>query len=271
MAGMDKPSQVYLPPAMSSLSTPQYMPPQIPDPSLRGASFDQLINQRGIRFLHRRAIPCFNIKDLDQNTHEPTCPVCDGSGIYYYREKEIFGVFYSNSLEKMFEHHGVWEVGSAVVTLPTQYADGEQADFNMFDQLVIPDFTVRMWELKEFVPTTGLIQQVRYPIQKVDFIAAANNDVVIPYAVGVDFNLTTDGKIQWVPGKQPVYDNVAERGDVYVVSYYGNPVYTVLQHMRELRITQEMQADGTKKALRLPQQVLVKRDFLRNSPEAEDK
>jgi len=268
MAGMDKPGQIY-PNVITS--TPQFMPPQIPDQSIRGASFDQLLQQRGIRFTHRRAIPCFNVNDLDQNSHDPMCTVCDGSGIYYYREKEIYGVFSSNSLQKMFEHHGVWDVGSAVVTLPVEYPDGEQADFCMFDQLVIPDFTVRMWELKEFVPTTGLLQQVRYPIHNIDFIASAANNIVKEYKVGVDFNITSDGKIQWISGKQPAYDNVNERGDVYTVSYFANPVFTVLQHLHELRITQEMDASGSKIAKRLPQNILVRRDFLRNSPETEDK
>ena len=265
--GMDKPNHIY--PSVPT-TTHQFMPPQIPDQSLRGASFDQLLAQRGIRFLHRKAVVCMNIKDLDQNTHDPQCTVCDGSGVYYYREQEIYGVFYSNSLERMFEHHGVWDIGSAIITFPTEYADGTEADFCPFDQLVIPDFTVRMWELKEFVPTTGLIQQVRYPIQKVDFMASAENNVVKVYNVGVDFNLTIDGKIQWVSGKQPTYNKVLERGDVYIVSYFANPVYTVMQHMRELRISQEM-VNGQKVARRMPQQVLTRRDYLRNSPEQEDK
>ena len=265
---MDKPTHVY-PSAPTSM--PSFMPMQIPDPSIKGLSFDQLVNQRGIRFIHRLAIPCMNINDLDQNTHDPKCVVCDGSGIYYYREKEIYGLFYSNSLQKMFEHHGVWEVGSAVCTLPTEYADGTQAEFNTYDQLMIPDFTVRMYELKEFVPNISLTQQVRYPIQKIDFIASAANNVVKEYVLGVDYTLTVDGKIKWVSGKQPSYNNTIERGDVYVVSYFANPVYTVLQHMRELRITQEMDASGNKVAKRLSQQIIVRRDYLRNSPEAEDK
>lgn len=268
MTGMDKPGRAY---PSAPTSYPPFMPPQIPDPSLRGASFDQLIEQRGIRFLHRRSIPCMNINNLDQNSHVPTCTVCDGSGVYYYREKEIYGLFLSNSLEKMFEHHGIWDVGSAIGTFPTEYADGEQADFAVFDQLVIPDFTVRMWELKEFVPTAGLIQQVRYPIQKTDYVASAANNTVKEYIVGVDFNITLDGKIQWVSGKQPTYNNVTEQGDVYIVSYFANPVYTVLQHMRELRITQEMGTDGVKRSKRLPQQVVLRRDYMRNGSEPEDK
>ena len=267
MAGMDKPNGIY--PRVSTSSQAQ-MPLQIPDPSIKGVAWDQLLQQRGIRFMHYRALPCPNVKDLDQNSHVPQCVVCDGSGLYYYHPKEITGLFVSNSLEKMFEHHGVWEVGSAVVTLPVEYPDGEEADFNIFDRLVIQDFTVRMWEQKEFVPNATLTQQVRYPIEKVDYMVSAENNVIKEYKAGIDFNVV-DGKIQWIKGQQPTYNNVLERGDVYTVVYYAQPVYTVLQHMRELRITQEMQADGTKIAKRLPQSVLVKRDFLVNSPEAEDK
>jgi hypothetical protein len=42
----------------------------------------------------------------------------------------------------------------------------------------------------------------------------------------------------------------------------------VLQHLRELRISQEL-VGGVKQPVRLPQQVLVKRDFLFNKPELE--
>ena len=263
MAGMDKPSKIY---PLSPNSTSAFMPPQIQDPSLRGASFDQLIENRGIRFIHRKSLPCPNLKDLDQNSHDPLCVVCDGSGLLYYHEKEIYGLFYSNSLERMFEHHGVWEVGNAVVTLPTHYDDGEEADFNMFDQLVIPDFTVRTWELKEYRPTADNSQYMRYPIQKIDYLASAQNDVLKVYQEGVDYVLD-HGSVKWLPGKQPSYDNVNERGDVYVIAYYMNPVYTVLQHLRELRITQEMDETGHKVSKRLPQSLVIKRDFMVNYPE----
>ena len=45
------------------------------------------------------------------------------------------------------------------------------------------------------------------------------------------------------------------------ITYAANPVYNVLQTLHELRVTQEL-VNGEKVAKRLPQQVLVKRDFL---------
>ena len=83
---------------------------------------------------------------------------------------------------------------------------------------------------------------------------------------GTDFNIV-NGLIQWVPGKEPDYDEVNEMGQIFSVSYYANPVYIVMQPMRELRVTQQMMPDGTKIAIRLPQQILVKRDYFVNHPE----
>ena len=258
---MNKPSNILPSPAKAPTSTPQYMPAQIPDPSIRGASWDQLLNQRGINFIHRRAVPCPNMTRLDDNNHVPDCPHCDDSGIIYYDERQIIGVFQSNSIEKTFEQHGVWEIGSAVVTLPTEYADGTQADFNTFDELIITDFTARMWELKEYTPNSTNTASMRYPIEKVDYVAVTTPDGIIRYQIDVDFILTTDGELQWLSGKGPTFDEYRQTGQVYTISYYANPVYKVLQPLRELRVTQEM-VNGQKTAKRLPQQVLVRRDFL---------
>ena len=262
--GLKPPNKVY---PNSPTSSPAPFPLNIPDFSLRGEAFDQLLQNRGIRFTHRKAAPCPNMTTVYDNTHNPNCPICDGDGIFFYQEKDIWGIFYSNSLEKNFEMQGIWEIGTAVVTLPTEYPDGTQAEFNTWDQLVIPDFSVRMWELKEYEPRLDNLQQLRYPIDYTDYVAGAVNDMLVPFTEGVDFNIV-NGKIQWVPGNQPMYDARTGRGDVFVVEYYSKPVYNVLQHMRELRISQEM-VNGQKIARRLPQQILVRREMIVNSPEKE--
>jgi hypothetical protein len=251
----------------SPFSYPSLNPQFIADPSIRGNNFDQILQNRGIRFIHRKSAPCPNIRSLEDNSHNPNCPLCDGNGIIYYEEKEIFGVFTGNSLQKNFEMQGIWEIGTATVTLPIEYPDGSPAEFNTYDQLVIPDFTVRLWELKEYEPRIDMQQQLRYPITSVDFLASAVDDQLNPFEAGVDYNIN-NGKIEWIPGREPSYDNTTERGDVYVASYFANPVYVVLQHLRELRITQEL-VDGQKVPRRLPQEVLVKRDFLANDAEKE--
>lgn len=252
---------------VSPTSTPSPLPMFIPDPSIKGVSFDQLLQNRGVRFVHRKSTPCPNIETVFDNSHNPNCPLCE-DGILFYIEKEIWGVFYSNSLEKNFEYQGLWEIGSAVVTLPTEYPDGTPAEFNTYDQLVIPDFSVRMWELKEYRPTYNNQQEFRYPIQSTEYVASAVNDALVVYQQGVNFNIV-NGNIEWITGQTPSFNVSENKGDVYVVQYYANPVYNVLQHLRELRITQELNLQGQKVAKRLPQQVLVRRDFLNNKSRRE--
>lgn len=259
---MNKPTQTYpTAPATSITSGPSPMPMYLPDPSIKGVSFDQLLNQRGIRFIHRKAIPCMNMESTTFQAHQPDCEFCDNSGIIYYDEKEVWGVFSGNSIEKTFEAHGVWETGTAVVTLPTEYPDGTQADFNTYDQLLMPDFTVRLWELKGYEPRPGEVQTLRYPVDHIEYASSITDNVQKFYTAGVDFNVTSDGGIEWIPGKEPVYNNDLERGEVIGWAYFAKPVYVVVQSLRELRVTQEL-VNGVKTARRLPQQILVKRDFM---------
>lgn len=210
--------------------------------------------------LHSKAAPCPNIQTVDDGAHVPNCQFCDNNGFLHYDEREIWATFGGNSIQKTFEAHGVWEVGMATVTAPTEYPDGTEADFNTYDRLRIPDFTVRMWELKEYEPRTGNIQELRYPVQKVDYATTIVNDVQEFYVAGTDFNVV-DGKIVWVEGKQPAYNTSTGHGTPITWVFYAEPVYYVVQTLRELRITQELM-QGEKVARRLPQSILVKRDFL---------
>lgn len=239
------------------------MPEIIPDPSIYGEGFNQLINNRGIRFLHKKAINCPNLHSLSDNSHQPGCPVCDGSGIYYFQEREIYGAWAQNTLEKIFEVQGVWEVGTAVVSFPTEYKDGGEADFDTFDKLVCPDFEVRMRDLFEYEPRSNRQQKMRYPINTVEHMSKVVNNILVELIEGTDYNIV-DGNIEWIVGREPAYDDTAETGEVISISFMTNPVFNIMNVLHELRATQEMGDDGVKKARRLQQQVLVKRDFLIN-------
>jgi hypothetical protein len=238
------------------------MPPLIQDPSILGISFDQLLQQRGVRVLHAKAIPCPNMSTVDNNAHEPNCTFCDNNGFLHYNEKEIWAAFGGNSIQKTFEAHGVWEIGMATMTFPTEYPDGSEADFNTYDRISIPDFTVRMWELKEYEPRSGNSQMLRYPVEKVDYATSVVNGVQKFYTLGVNFNIGPAGEIVWIDGMTPSYNAATGHGEPISWSFYATPIYFVVQTLRELRITQELSIAGQKIAKRLPQSILVKRDFL---------
>lgn len=253
---VDKPSQQY---PLGAGSFPSFFPQILPDPSIRGDAFDQLLNNRGIRFIHKVSAPCPNINVLDDNNHDPECTFCDQSQVLYVEEREIWGVLSNNTLEKLYEIQGVWEVGTAVITFPTHYEGTDvQADFNVFDQLVCPDFQVRLSDLKAYEGDS--VTKCKYPIVRAVNITSITNGLLKTYVEGVDYNVV-DGNINWISGKEPSYNQIEEIGEVLSITYVANPVYNVLQTLHELRVTQEL-INGVKTAIRLPQQVLVKRDFL---------
>lgn len=262
---MKKPDQSY---DKSKRSTPSPMPQNILDPSIRGASWDQLLQNRGIRFRHRVAMPCPNMKGLDENNHTPNCTYCDNSQMLYQEffpgtttVREIWGAFTTNTLEKMFEIQGVWEVGTAVITFPAEYPDGQQAEFNTFDQFYCPDFEVRLNDLIEYESQPNKLTRLRYPVVSIEYMTAVVSGSLYNYIKGTDFEITVDGDIHWLV--EPMYDSANDLGQVISITYNANPVYTVQNILHEMRVSQEYDiATGQKIARRLPQQVLVKRDFL---------
>jgi hypothetical protein len=251
-----KPDQIY---PSSQGSFQSFMPGILPDPSIKGVSFDELLKNRGVRFVHKIATPCPNVVSLVDNNHHPQCPFCDNSQILYLEEKEIWGVFSNNSMEKLFEVQGVWDVGTAVVTFPVQYEDGDQADFNIFDQLICPDFQVRISDLKEYQGEG--ITKCKYPIERIYDMTSITNNAIKKYVLDVDFTINTDGQIVWLPGNEPIYNEMTGIGEVMSITFGTAIAFNVVQKLHELRITQEL-IDGQKTAIRLPQQLLIKRDFL---------
>lgn len=237
----------------------------MPTPSFRKESFNDLIQSSGVRFFHSKAYPCSNMRTVEDNNHDPLCPHCDGSGMLYYDRREIFGVFSSNSVERQFEKNGVYEIGTVMVTVPTHYPDGTEADFSMFDRMEIVDFEVRLWELKQYEPTANGRQRLRYPIVKTSRVEAVSQNSRKEFIEGLDFNIVS-GDIEWVSNRSPDYDSVEGIGQVYSVNYYCKPVYVVLNPLRELRITQE-QKGVSRQVERLPQQLVLRRDFYVNGPE----
>ena len=262
---MSKPNKVLL---KSPKSVRSPFPSILNDPSIRSNNFEELLKNRGLRFIHRRATPCPNLATLNDRGHDPNCNLCQ-DGFLHYGDREITGVFYGDTLEKLYEIQGEWEIGQAIITFPAEYDTGEQADFNTFDQLEIPDFTMRLWELKEFKVSADGEQRLRYPVINTDFVATIDRatDTLVEFEEGVDFEVTVDGNIKWLPGKEPSVeidpDTGDQQGQIITYSYFSKPRFTVQHLMHELRASQEFdEATGEKVARRLPQQVLVRKDFI---------
>lgn len=247
----------------SPTSMGPFMPLNIPDSSMNEASFEQLLANRGIRFLHKKATPCPNMKTLNSGQHDPNCRICDHDNFIYYKSKEFWGTFIGNTIQKIFEYQGVWDIGATMLTVPTMYPDGDEADFNTMDKLVMLDFEIRLWELFEWKDPEDSKVFLRYPVTGVEFMCMAlDSENIATFEDGVDFDIVDGALVFRRTGESKLSWNSELRvGSVVSVSYFANPVYIVLHPLRELRVTQEL-VNGQKVTKRYPQQLVIKRDFM---------
>ena len=238
-------------------------------PQFDGPQFDKLIRSKGLRFIHRKAALCPNVRDIRAQDHDPNCSGCE-DGFVYFNPTCVMGVFSNNKLERMYEINGRWDVGEAIVTFESYKPDpitgeagtgGNMNDFQMNDKVICIDYTVTWQELIEHNPSG--VDRLQYPAKTIEYIADKNR----VYVPDVDVKVNADGHLEWISSNRPLHDQDINRGTAVTVTYTHNPVFIVMHVMHELRATQGKNRDtGNVEAIRLPQQVLLRRDFLYEHP-----
>lgn len=238
-------------------------PDKLPDPQLDPLAFEQLIKNRGLRWRHFKAAQCPNVEDLETNQHNPNCRICE-NGMVFFGEREVHGIFQQNKLERMYEIQGVWDVGEAMVTFSAFEDDadgnpgkGSTIDLQHFDKLICLDYTFRWQELIEH-SSLG-VDRLRYPALTIEFLRTKSKE----FKINEDFIIDEKGMIKWTGQNTPGSDQLNDRGEIFTVSYCARPVFYVVQLIHEIRATKAQNiVTGEVMAIRLPQAVLIRRDYL---------
>lgn len=243
------------------------VPQPLPDFSINSAHFDDLIKNRGILFTHTHALPCPNVRDINEAVHDENCQLegCE-NGTLQVMPKQVWGYFNNDTLDKLFEVQGEYNQNVAVITFAAKYTDGSECDMHMFDKLeMCADYSNRMYELVECNPTG--VDRLRHKIVSVEWLQTASGRV---YKQGEHFEVE-GARIKWLTNDRPTYNQQLGRGEVFSISYFIKPTYYVHHIMKEIRGTQEYnQVTGEKIAVRLPQHVLVTRQLAYPDPDDDE-
>jgi len=232
------------------------MPTPLINVTLSPQIFQQFIDSQGIRMIHARPVPCPNVTDLGGETHGPSCNQCY-NGFYYYAKTEFTGAFMADSLERKFTQSGTWDMDQTTIIVPTLDSKGIILDVNYFDQIILPDYSVRYYERVEH-SQSGL-DRLHFPAVSVDFLIARGGETFRP---GVDF-VVHEGSIKWLTSNRPGYNASIQRGVIYSVNYYTRPHFTVLQLPHSLRTAQTLSSAGQPNVeARFPQLAICRKDFV---------
>ncbi len=247
-------SQPHIPKKPTGSSLTQTFPDEFNQVGLNATAFDRLIKSHGVRMIHARPIPCPNQRDIYASDHPPTCPICV-NGYVYYNQKEFLGAFIGNTLNRNFMMNGTWDIDQATLVLPAKYDDGSELDVQIFDHILIPDFTVRYYQRVQHSQVG--VDRLHFPAISIDKILGADGKEYVP---GKDVIVNEQGYLKWI-GKRPGYDLTIDQGGVYSVNYYCRPSFTVIGLPHQLRMTQTVK-NGHAVQERFPQVAIVRKDFI---------
>lgn len=207
------------------------------------------------------------------HTAEPRmdCVVCGGRGYFHHSAQEIVGIVTdARSDPRRFE---VWggenALGMVSISLLPENLPG------FLDRFTMKNSVQLFREVR--TRTADVVEALRYPVvprvldlqggeQTIAVLHAykAGADGVAPadglLTVGVDFDVTVDGKIDWTKGiangKAPV------EGGRYAMAYYAHPRWVVVNHPHAIRDTNVGFKKSAPEHQPLPVQAVCKLEFL---------
>lgn len=234
---------------------------QLKDPirnvTLNPEGFEEFIKGQGVRMIHSRPVPCPNVRNLTSPDHSPGCNLCF-NGFLYYAHTEFIGAFHGNTLNRRFDMQGTWDLDQASIIIPVKDQKDQILDVQYFDQILIPDFTVRYFQRAEH--SQSGIDRLQFPALTLDFVIDNTGKRFVP---GKDV-VVEKGRLKWI-GDRPGYDTTLKMGRVYSVNFYTRPAFTVVSLPHQLRMAQTQSEDGpgtNNVPARFPQLAVVRKDFI---------
>lgn len=218
----------------------------MPDIKLHASKFETLIQRRGRTVRWQEAILC-SCWNLDSGQPNYYCRACKGVGYTYAEPIESVALVMSITQHKEYvDSAGVFDVGDAVMTVPRREWAQEKNRFNMGKFEYVPLYDVGMYDIITLLDTEykasellvrGTEIQGRPPdtllndeVLSIKSIRQANSETgeTTVYTSGIDYTHQKN-TIVWKDSRQP------EIGELYSVTYYHRPMFTVLAELPKPR------------------------------------
>lgn len=236
---------------------------------------DAFIKGLGTTFFHWKASPSpIGLNDKgDYRRNE--VDVMTSNGYIYHLAGQFTGTMTDNKKDQERPREGaLFDSATAYLVLPRFY-DSQQTNFNLncgpVEQkrirLTPGDRLYSDPAIDDLVVNKELVQYSLNGTDVLMFPAKAMDAPIIDslgnqYKQNIDFNITTDGNIQWIPGRSnPGIDPDTGTGRTYSARYLYRAFYYVTSLLKEVRITNVTVGD-IRKPERMPMLVQLTREYL---------
>jgi hypothetical protein len=166
--------------------------------------------------------------------------------------------FLGNGNTNNFRDFGRMEDSTVQASIPRFYDDkaDTRIDRDTFDRIYMEDesITVVNWHL--FAASVTGVDRLQFPAIEVSDLIDANG---IRYHQGIDFDVK-EGRIVW-RGTGPGVDPTSGKGVVCSIRYRYRPYWYIERLLHEVRVAQVTDEWGNTEIMRMPQQVVLKREI----------
>jgi len=214
---------------------------------------DNLIDDQGIKLKITPSILCPNRDALGSTNHALDCQVCNGDEAVDLPKKciETFGVIQSIRHEKKLEVQGIWDEKDATITL--------QAPIRIYFwyKVEVLDYASIYNELLK--KDDDDTDKLRYPVNRsCDTPYCLVDSEAKTYEKDIDYRIIQNQFIEWQTANRP------KIGSLFSVAYPVFPTFRILETLHENRYYNVTLKQKTRVPVNLPQQAVIRWDYLAN-------
>jgi len=233
---------------------------------------DNFVKGLGVQYLHYKSMPSpIGKNDRGDYRRSDGVDTITSNGMIYIFGGKFTATMTDNSRERMRGAAGTLDPSESKLVMPRFYDTPEGGDpCKTGDRIYllpgdriyvanpkVDDHVVNAHEI-DYVPDVP--NEAMFPIVTMEYILDSQN---IPYVAGVDFSITTDGKIQWIDGgKNPGIDPATGKGRIYSVRYRYRAYWYITQLPKEVRITGSTDECGDSAPTRAAYHAIAQREYI---------
>lgn len=233
---------------------------------------DQFVTGSAVEYIHYKALPSpIGKKDRGDYRRSDGVDTITSNGMIYRCAGKFSATMIDNDRSQKRSDGGIQDPSQSRLVLPRFYnkdpnnglqADGDRIYLAPGDRVYVadPKVDVLVSNYHEMTYERGIDNVPMFPIERLEIPIIDSRN--IEYTCGVDYQITQDGNIRWIPGgKSPGIDPDTGKGRVYSVRYLYRSYWYILTLPKEVRIT-GVTNGNVRTPERMPYHAVVVREYI---------
>lgn len=229
---------------------------------------DNFVTGLGVEYLHYKGIPSpIGQNDRGDYRRNDGVDTITSNGMIYKCAGKFTATMTDNSRDRKRGEAGILDPSESKLVLPRFYnknglADGDRIYLSPGDRIYVADPLVDVLvsnpQKMDYIPNLDNVPM--FPIVQLELPIIDSRN--IEYIQGVDFTITADGNIRWLPGgKNPGIDPDTGKGRIYSLRYLYRSYWYITVLLKEVRVT-NVTTDGERAPERMAYHAIAQREYM---------